>query len=503
MIEADFTPREWMLHGADPDAVFAVGGDCVTFIREAELLKVRTVLRVAELFPASGEDAACWGDLDGSDCDVPINREGCPGVLLSAVAELAGRLQMKTAGAMYLFEACLELRFRLPKLYARLEALEIDFSRARHVTSLTAKLGPEAAAFVDARLAPIIHKVGRVRVAETVAIAIAMFHPELVEEKARQGKARWDVRVEHPDLVDFASTSELDASADSLDLEDFMAAVAMIAEDLARDGDSDSAGQRRAKSLGIIGRAMTGRAEHPSPDQRPAPVEEPVDGPPEEPAEEAAEDPAAEPADEPIADPQPEAPENTTSEQTPAQPTLDALLDRLPVPQSPRRRRRHGITVHAHFHVDPMTGDSDPIYWLRGLGAVTEEVFQRWLATHGVKVTRVIDLNRKHAVDRHDPPPWMRDQVRERDRHCVFPGCEVPAEQCDCDHIIPYDENGPPGQTNPDALGCLCRMHHLLKTHYGWRYGRLSDGAYLWVSPTGHCYRVDQSGTTWELTVAA
>ena len=53
----------------------------------------------------------------------------------------------------------------------------------------------------------------------------------------------------------------------------------------------------------------------------------------------------------------------------------------------------------------------------------------------------------------------MRELVILRDGHCIFPRCQVDAA-CDLDHQTPYlppDEGGPPGQTHPDALACLCR----------------------------------------------
>ncbi len=58
----------------------------------------------------------------------------------------------------------------------------------------------------------------------------------------------------------------------------------------------------------------------------------------------------------------------------------------------------------------------------------------------------------RDAVDQHDPPPWMRELVILRDGHCIFPGCTRDASSCDLDHTIPYDPDGPPGQTIPDNL---------------------------------------------------
>jgi len=109
------------------------------------------------------------------------------------------------------------------------------------------------------------------------------------------------------------------------------------------------------------------------------------------------------------------------------------------------------------------------------------------------------------AVDAHDPPAWMGELVILRDRHCVFPGCTTDARACDLDHIDPYvppDEGGPPGQTSPANLACLCRRHHRAKIFAGWRYRRLPEDSgpdesrtttYEWTSPHLRTYRVSIS----------
>ena len=88
----------------------------------------------------------------------------------------------------------------------------------------------------------------------------------------------------------------------------------------------------------------------------------------------------------------------------------------------------------------------------------------------------------------------MRETVILRDRHCVFPGCPIDARSCDLDHIEPYaspDDGGPPGQTSPANLACLCRRHHRLKTFTAWNYRRLPDGDYHWTNPHGQTFRVN------------
>ena len=127
------------------------------------------------------------------------------------------------------------------------------------------------------------------------------------------------------------------------------------------------------------------------------------------------------------------------------------------------------------------------------LGAATTALLTDWLTRHTGKVIvrPVLDLTDGWAVDQHDPPERMREQVVLRDTHCVFPGCTRDSRTCDLDHITPYiplDEGGPPGQTRPSNLAPLCRTHHRVKTHTMWDYKPLDDGGYTWTSPTGHQY---------------
>ncbi|ABM16312.1 MULTISPECIES: HNH endonuclease signature motif containing protein [Mycolicibacterium] len=87
-----------------------------------------------------------------------------------------------------------------------------------------------------------------------------------------------------------------------------------------------------------------------------------------------------------------------------------------------------------------------------------------------------------------DPEPHYRPStklaafVRARDLFCRYPGCDVPAEHCDLDHVVPY----PYGPTHPSNLNCKCRTHHLGKTFAeGWQEQQLPDGTVLWTTPAG------------------
>ena len=88
----------------------------------------------------------------------------------------------------------------------------------------------------------------------------------------------------------------------------------------------------------------------------------------------------------------------------------------------------------------------------------------------------------------YEPPQALIDFVVARDRRCRFPGCRQPARVCDIDHAIPWEEGG---KTSKENLGLLCRRHHRMKTHGGWKLVSYADGSCEWTSPEGKVFKVD------------
>lgn len=101
--------------------------------------------------------------------------------------------------------------------------------------------------------------------------------------------------------------------------------------------------------------------------------------------------------------------------------------------------------------------------------------------------------------DGHDglirPPPGgltyvpgaaLAEWVRAVDGHCRFPGCSVPANRCQLDHVVEFDPGDPlrGGWTVPGNLQCLCRHHHQVKTYRLWTPVLLEGRAVAWTDNT-------------------
>jgi hypothetical protein len=435
------TPVE--VDGLDADWVLDLARDAELMARQAERAKLRAANRWADLHAATAESGVeVWGNAGALECEVPIGGAGAPTLAAFSVEPLGAALGISTISAMNLISAAVELRHRLPGLWALSEGLAVPAWKPRLVARLTGGLSAEAAAYVDAELAPVLATRGGPTIERVVREAVARFQPEDAAEAERAGKAAWDVRIIHPGPGEWAGTSWLDATADTVELTKFGDLVADIARRLGEAGDPDTLEQRRAKAIGIVADVHAGADLHD---------------------------------------------------------LITALVTPTGDPEPVRRPRVRARDLQLYLHLSAQDLDGG-IGTVETLGAVTLERIEAWLARHTaagarVRVTPVLDLARVDAVDRHDPPAWMAAQVRLRDQRCVFPYCQTHARDCDLDHVVPYDDTGPPGQTNPLNLAPVCRRHHRAKTAKRWRYHRTEDGSYAWTSPHDDRYLVKDGGT--------
>ena len=349
--------------------------------------------------------------------DESLGGDGTPAVAAFTPEAFAVAIGVSPAAAGQLIADALDLRHRHPLLWKRLARLELPAWQARRVARQTHRLPLAGARWVDDQLSTRVHGWGPVVVDRLVAHAIAHFDPEVHEKREDDAKAGWDVTLSHPDPTDFAGTSHLQASGDTLTLKGFHDLVCAIAHQLHLDGDPDPLGARKIKALGTITALATGQ---------------------------------------------------------------------------PHTASKPKVKVYAHvdaadLDVDAEGGSAFAAGEIEKLGAATLAKIRDWVGHHQVVIQPVLNMQRGDAVDVHDPPTWMRELVMLRDGHCIFPRCTIDARSCDLDHTVPYDPDGPPGQTHPDNLACLCRRHHRAKTTGHWRYTRTPHG-YLWHGPHAATY---------------
>ncbi|MDV8021808.1 HNH endonuclease signature motif containing protein [Rhodococcus sp. IEGM 1330] len=90
----------------------------------------------------------------------------------------------------------------------------------------------------------------------------------------------------------------------------------------------------------------------------------------------------------------------------------------------------------------------------------------------------------------YKPSRALATQIRADHPYCLHPGCDVPSDRCDLDHIVEFDRQNPErgGWTIPTNIGPRCRLHHNLKTRKLWRTELLPEGVLHIVDPLGRHY---------------
>lgn len=444
---------------------------------------------------------------------VPLAGPGTPLIAAYAVEALAATLHQPYRSALGLVGDAVELCYRLPRLWALVQDGSLQAWKARHAAHHTTGLSVAAVAFVDRHLAvtaarnqlpsnlnPLIHE------------ALQRCDPEAAAGREQAALDRRDVTLDHRDST---ATSTLTATLDTPDALDLDATLTRLAATLAALGDTSPLGVRRAHALGMLAnpqRTLT-LFGNPCPDRLADHQLRPLH-------------PHADQADHPEGHPDSGTAGHPTRGTDPANPGPGRSSSDLatggvsaggvsaggvgcrycgsaagPGPRESgyresgyRGMRWNAATATLYLHLSLADLHQGIGGTVENLGPATLDLLHDWLQRlDRVTIRPVLDTTRTDTVDRHDPPQWMREVVVLRDGHCVFPGCDTDARACDLDHITPYvspDNGGPPGQTTPANLACLCRRHHRLKTFTAWTYTRTRHGDYAWTSPHGRNHLV-------------
>ena len=146
---------------------------------------------------------------------------------------------------------------------------------------------------------------------------------------------------------------------------------------------------------------------------------------------------------------------------------------------------RRPLTVNVTIDLPTLLGLAENPGQLAGYGPIPASV-ARELASDAQWKRFITEPQTGNLLDfgreSYEPPQHLKDFLIARDRTCRFPGCRRSALLSDLDHAESWESGG---TTSPDNLGALCRRHHRLKTHDGWKIESFSDGSCTWTSPLG------------------
>jgi hypothetical protein len=241
------------LHDCDnASALLAYVGARRTVAARAEADQLAAAVAWAGMHSTDSLDDAATLVHSAEDA-LTIAGPGAPLVAEFSALEFAAALGLSTdAGRMYLGEA-VELAHRLPRLYARVQSLDLPVWKARRIAKSTLDLPMAGAAYVDAHLAPVAHKVSIAQLDRTVEEARVRFDPDeaLARQIAAQEGRHFDIetrQVSFDGCVDVHGTLDL---SDALDLED---AVARRARDLGALGLDAPLDVRRSIAVGDLAR---------------------------------------------------------------------------------------------------------------------------------------------------------------------------------------------------------------------------------------------------------
>src|SRR6478672_1771511 len=230
--------------------------------------------RWADLHPPESIHHAASFTVPGCEHEEPIAGEGCPLVAEFCIPELGAVLGISTTAAKKLIGQSLELRHRLPRLWAQVHAGRVPAWRARLVAETTIHsvpaLTPEAAGWVDSQVAAVAGKVGTAQLDRLVAEAIKRHdlatdprpddeagedHADFDADQYLGTDSRhvtFDTRHVHHDGV-----MRMEAELDLADAYDLDAAVQHGAALLKALGSTAPLGARRAAALGDLARTQT------------------------------------------------------------------------------------------------------------------------------------------------------------------------------------------------------------------------------------------------------
>ena len=407
--------------------------------------------------------------------------EGTPEVSEYCAAELGALQGTGIMAARSLIADALDVRYRLPRLWARVLTGGVRAWQAREIAEQTRCLSWQACADVDHALSDFVGMMPWPRFARILSATILEADPALAAERADRARMAQDV-------FSFDSEDGLKtvvAKAAAGDAIWFLATVNRMAEILATRGDTDPVGTRRARALGILAQpaeALRLLIEHQH-DR----TDQPNESSEREPAEPDA-----------TFDDEPDAPSEREPESD-VEPDDHHSLSMAPPPAFDAGAVRPRVVLHFHLS-DAAFGAGHALVRCEDGGPLRLAELVEFLGRTGcqVRIQPVLDPTQVAPVDGYEIPQRLRAAVRARQIADVFPFGTCLSSSMDLDHTeryVPTDYGGPPGQTRLGNLGPMARPGHRAETHGGWAKRQPEPGYFVHRSPNGYVYLVTNQGT--------
>ncbi|SDT33074.1 hypothetical protein SAMN04489812_5222 [Microlunatus soli] len=474
--------------------------------------------------------------IPGGDRPIRPGGDGTPEVTRFCVTDLAAHLHKPTGTAERMIADALDLRHRLPRVWARLCRYEIDGLDGQTIARQTRHLTLEQALDVDRSIADFVGRFSYGRLLsqlEAIIIRVDAVTIKKLAEQAAQEVGVWINQSNQHGIKGMFIKAKTPA------IIRFYAQVTRIADILARRGHTGSKDERMAAAIDVLANpldAVRMIAEDteptlfdPDPDDDSL-LPRPMGG-----ACPTGQDAAADVVSTTgSADDDREPSDPTTDSQATDSPTTDGPLggrddhdDLLPpdpaadaldqddssprLPRVDQDRQLAELAIRAIGRIDPAKFRPNATLYVHiatetldtGLGVTRVEnigpmistLVADWLGDCNITVKPVIDLSADLTpVDSYEIPRAMRERLFLKYPGSMFPFSGSVGQHLDLDHNIPYVD-GLPAQTREDKLGPNGRREHNVITHGLWKRRRAEPGTFLFRAPEGTVFLVDATGS--------
>ncbi|MDF2729175.1 MAG: endonuclease [Acidimicrobiia bacterium] len=167
----------------------------------------------------------------------------------------------------------------------------------------------------------------------------------------------------------------------------------------------------------------------------------------------------------------------------------DILLDLLTGKGQPNGSCDKGV-VEIRVDLTTLAGIDDDPAEIPGFGPVLADVARQMVDEASDAEWRIIPVDGNGqpvgvVTTKRRPTTSQKRIVESRNPTCVFPGCRMPAAECDLNHEVPWAEAH---RTTARELEPLCRHDHINHHLHRWKLKQIRSGIYQWTSPLGHTY---------------